>query len=156
MDYKGNIIMSVAEKGCKQVSGKVVRELRKMTASMQLGDDSPLKNIWDEVCVHVQGQESVMWEFYLEVIRGLIRNELKLIDSETEQAMWFQTDQGADWDMNTEWKIQNEEDDIPEKMAVNEDDITEYILNEYILKAAAGWKNKRIEKFLERGMDLDE
>jgi hypothetical protein len=155
MEYRDNIIMAVAEKGCNQVSGKVVRELRKMTAGMQSGDDSPLKNIWDEVCVQMQGQESATWEYYLDVIRDLIRIELKPFDSETEQAIWLQTDQGADWDRDTEWKIQNEEDDIPEKMEVNQEDIIEFILNEYVLKTASDWKNKRIEKFLDREMDLD-
>jgi len=154
MEYRNNIIMSVAEKGCKKVSNKVAGELRKITDGMQSGANSPLKNIWDEVCVQVQGKKSALWEYYLYVIRNLIELELKSMDSETAQAIWLQTDQGADWDMDTESKIQNDEE-VPEKMEVNEDDIVEFILNEYVLKTAAGWKNKRIEKFLDRGMDLD-
>jgi hypothetical protein len=42
---------------------------------------------------------------------------------------------------------------VPE-MEMNPDDIVEFILKEYILKVAADYKNKRIEKFLNSGMDL--
>lgn len=155
MVQRENIIISKAEKACQKISRKVTGELRKMTSGMQSGDDSPLKNIWDEVCVQVQGQESSLWVYYLNVIGELIRVELKLIDPETEQTVWLQTDQGADWDMDIEMKIQNEEE-VPEKIEASEDNIIEFILNEYILKTAADYKNKRIEKFLDQDMDLDE
>ena len=37
----------------------VVRDLQAMKDGLQSGDDSGLANIWDEVCVQVQYQESV-------------------------------------------------------------------------------------------------
>jgi hypothetical protein len=153
MDQKVNIIMTTADKACKQISRKVAGELRKMTDGMQSGAGSPLENIWDEICVQVQEQKSALWEYYLYAIRNLIEIELKSMDSETAQAIWLQTDQGADWDMDTESKILNDEE-VPEKMEVSLDDIAVYILNEYLLKTAAGWKNQRIEKFLDGGMDF--
>ena len=32
----------------------------------------------------------------------------------------------------------------------SEQDLTDYILNSYVLKAAADWKNRRIEAYLDR------
>lgn len=54
MNYKDDIIRHVANEACEEVSAKVVRSLRKMTEGMQSGDDSPLKTVWDEVCVQRQ------------------------------------------------------------------------------------------------------
>lgn len=133
------IITKVALSACKKISGKVVKDLRKMTEGMQSGDDSPLKTIWDEVCVQVQGEQSVMWEFYTETICDLIRRELAGVDVETEQSIWLQTDEGYRWEPDEENQYALEYD---------EDYIIEYILNEFVLKTAADWTNKRIEKFL--------
>ena len=154
MASRENIIIATAEKACKKVSGKVVRQLQKMTDGMQSGDDSPLKNIWDEVCVQVQDQPSEMWEYYIVVMRDLIGIDLEPIDAETKQAIWLQTDESADWEMNLESKA-SEGEEVPEKIEVDDDKLVEFILNEYVLKTAADYKNKRIEKFLMSGKDLN-
>ena len=54
MKYKDKIIQHVAAEACKEISAKTIRALRKMTEGMQSGDDTPLRNIWDEVCVQMQ------------------------------------------------------------------------------------------------------
>jgi hypothetical protein len=155
MVQRENKIIARAEKACNKISGKVIRQLQKMTAGMQSGDDSPLKNIWDEVCVQVQGQESALWDYYLNVIGELIRTELTPVGAETKLAIWLQTDQGADWEMNLESRV-SEGEEVPEKIEVDEDGLIEFILNEYVLKTAADYKNKRIVKFLDGEMDLEE
>lgn len=63
IDYRDRIISGVAKIECLKISRKIIRSLQKMTAGMQSGDGTPLKNIWDEICV--QFQESVMWDAYL-------------------------------------------------------------------------------------------
>jgi hypothetical protein len=47
--------------------------------------------------------------------------------------------------------IKNE---IPDTVESNTDDVIKYIREEYLLKAAANWKNKRIEIFLYSGNEL--
>jgi hypothetical protein len=54
MKYKDKIIQYVATGACKDISAKTIRTLRKMTEGRQSGDDTPLRNIWDEVCVQMQ------------------------------------------------------------------------------------------------------
>ena len=142
MNYKDKIIRSFTESACKKISGKVVRSLQKMTEGMQSGDDTPLKNVWDEICVQVQYEESGMWEIYLETISAFIEDEVKKLNNATKQAIWLQTEEGIDWE------IDNEEGDLSEFYV---DDIVRYILHEFVLSEATKWRNKRIEKYLERG-----
>jgi hypothetical protein len=147
MDYRDKIISDLARKECETLSRKVIRSLSKMTDGMQSGDDTPLKNIWDEICVQVQGEQAVMWDAYLDTIESLILGELVGLDSATKQAIWLQTDEGTDW------SVDNEAQDGREVPIVCED-IAKYILDGFVLSAAADWINKRIEKYLEREMDL--
>ena len=94
-----------------------------MTQGMQSGDDSPLKNVWDDVCVQVQYEETMMWDVYLDTIRSFIEFEEKGYDIEIKQAIWLQTEERIDWAFDNE---QDEEKDIAEYC---EDDIIEYIIN---------------------------
>ncbi|WP_080879233.1 hypothetical protein [Nitrospira sp. ND1] len=146
MNYRDNIIADLARSECETLSRKVIRSLTKMTDGMQSGDDTPLKNIWDEICVQVQGQESVMWDAYLDTIESLILGELVGLDSATKQAIWLQTDDGTDW------SVENEDQDGQDVPIVCED-IAKYILDGFVLLAATNWTNKRIEKYLERELE---
>lgn len=44
----------------------VVRELQQTPHGRQSSDDSGLRNAWDEICIQVQGQWSVLWNVYEE------------------------------------------------------------------------------------------
>jgi len=154
MSYKDKIISACAKKACEKVSRKVIRELREMTEGLQLGDDSSLKTIWDEVCVQVQDQYSGCWNSYLDTIEGIIRRELERLDGETLCCIWLQTDQGSDWETDIECKIDDGEIKGYETEAeYNMDDITQYILGAFVLSAADDYSNKRIEKYLARPSD---
>lgn len=144
MDYKDKIIMWLAEISSKNITNKVIRKLQNMTEDLLSGDDTILKNIWDEVCVQVQYEESYMWEIYELTIKLLVKDEIQNLSIYARQAIWLQTDEGS------EWEIDNENLQI---CNFYEEDIEEYIIKEYILPAAADWTNKRIEKFLEREYD---
>ncbi len=69
-DYRDKIISDLAEAVGKRLGRKVIRSQTKMTDSMQSGDDTPLKNIWDEICVQVQGEQAEMWDDYLNTIQS--------------------------------------------------------------------------------------
>jgi hypothetical protein len=116
-----------------------------MTEGMQSGDDSGLRNVWDEVCVQVQGQESVMWDVYLDTISGIIAGYLSGLDDAVKQAIWLQTNNGMDWEPS------EEEKDTP----YSEEDIADYILTDYLLSSAANWTNDRIEKYNEQSVEFD-
>jgi len=145
MDPRDRIISHIADRECERMSRKVIRILQRMTEGMQSGDDSGLRNVWDEVCVQVQGQESVMWDVYLDTISGIIAGYLSGLDDAVKQAIWLQTNNGMDWEPS------EEEKDTP----YSEEDIADYILTDYLLSSAANWTNDRIEKYNEQSVEFD-
>src|SRR5262245_17782809 len=140
MDYRDEIISEIAKVECERICRGVIHALQRMTDGMQSGDDTPLKNIWDEVCVQVQLQQSFFWDLYLDTIRLVIRPAVQTLDVSRKQAIWLQTSYGIDWVI---------ENDGPEVPPFCEDDIDDYILNDFVLSKAADWRNKRIEEYLE-------
>lgn len=143
MNYRDKIISDLAEAACNRLSRKVIRSLTRMTNGMQSGDDPPLKNVWDEICVQVQGQESVMWDVYSDTIQSRLLEEVTKLDTATKQAIWLQTDESIDW------SVDNEDQEVPSVC----EDIAQYIFDGFVLSAAGNWTNKRIEKYLERGFE---
>jgi len=144
MNYRDKIISDLAEAAGKRLSRKVIRSLTKMSDGMQSGDDTPLKNIWDEICVQVQDEKSGMWDHYLDTIQPIILGEVVELDAATKQAIWLQTDEGIDWSVDNE---DQEDQEVP----IVCEDIAKFILDSFVLSAAADWTNKRIEKYLEKG-----
>jgi len=147
MDPSETIVIAIAERECKRLARRVIRHLQSMKERyMQSGDDSPLANVWDEVCVQVQGQESVMWETYVETLEGIVLGFVAELDPEIKQAIWLQTREGTEWEPKD-----RDHHSIP----WSDDEIAQYVLNDYIMKAAANWTNARIEKCKDQDIEFD-
>lgn len=58
-----------------QISDKIIMEaidaLQKMDSDEMLSGNSGLKNVWEEVCVQVQDEQSFFWDTYVETIESL-------------------------------------------------------------------------------------
>jgi hypothetical protein len=145
MNAADNILSAIANRECKRLAEKVIHHLEEMTDCMQSGDDSPLVNVWEEICTQVQGQESTMWDIYLDTIQQIVLGFVEKLDRETKSAIWLQTQTGE------EWETRRRDDDgvIP----WSDEDIAEHVLHKYVLSAAADYTNARIEKYLEREFD---
>jgi len=115
-----------------------------MTEGMHSGSDSGLKNIWDEICVQLQGQESALREAYVDTVKDVIAKYLAKVNRETREAIWLQTDNGSEWEPH-------EDEAIP----AEDGDTTEYILRDYVLSAASNWTNHRIQKFVAKSLEID-
>jgi hypothetical protein len=175
MEYKDKIIAAVAENACEQVAAKVIKTLRAEKKGLQSDEDSGLTNIWDEICVQMQRQQSETWEMYLDIITGFIESEVGKLDSNIVSSIWLQTDNGKDWDEENQsneeaniighvdpnefYFIQIEprekflDNSIPDSVEYNTEDIANYILDNYILSKAADFTNKRIQKYLDGDYD---
>ena len=141
MDYRDRILWTISHEACELVTMRTIRQLRQSKDSMQSGEDSGLKNLWDEVCVQVQGEESVFWSAYLEHIEAIAEFETSKLSVSTKQAMWLQTECGMGWPSDDE---QNE------ICPYSDNDIALFVVQDYILSAAANYNNKRIRLFLDR------
>lgn len=49
----------------------------------------------------VQGEESAMWDTYLETISIYVDHEVSHLDDFTQQAIWLQTEEGWAWEDDT-------------------------------------------------------
>jgi hypothetical protein len=82
----------------EQILQEVMSGLRQMKFDLMLsGEDSGLKNVWEEVCVQVQLEESFFWDAYLETIEQAIAVRLDELDRAVLLALWSTTDSGWDW-----------------------------------------------------------
>ena len=151
MDDLYEIITVVSEPECKRIARKVVRDLQGMTEGMQSGDDSVLANLWDEVCVQVQGEQSIFWDYYVGLMEGFIEQNASMLSEEILKAIWLQTENGISWRFDLEY---DDEEDKPTYIEFSLEDIVTYIMQDHVLKLAADWNNRRIEKFMERGSDF--
>ena len=164
MIYKDNIISIFADKECEKVCGKTIRELQCMTEGMQSGDDSGLENIWDEVCVQVQFDQSMFWDLYLEVLDNIIMAEVKNLEEHILRAIWLQTDSANDWKIDMEIlqesKINDKLDhsynglveadpdcNLDDQPPYEINEIIYYIRHEYVLAKAGSWSNIRIRRY---------
>lgn len=85
-----------------QVAESAVRDtinrLEKMgRESMQSGDDSGLRNVWEEICDQVQTQYSVFWAIYEETMEGFLYEYVDALDRRSKLAIWSTTEEGWDW-----------------------------------------------------------
>jgi hypothetical protein len=92
MDYRDTIIKGVSDISCNKITGRVIRFFQKMKEGMQSGVDTRLKNVWDEICVNVQEEESILFSCYLDTARKYIHNEVEKLDECIKKTIWIQTD----------------------------------------------------------------
>jgi hypothetical protein len=135
------IVRAVAQKAARRITRKVVASLQKMTDTLS-GDDSKLRNVWDEICAQVQHQDSFYWDAYDETVRGIVRAQLAHLSKDEKEAIWLQTEAGLDWTCKEE---------VDRNAApVCDNEIAEWFVEEYIYDAAKNWSNPRIRAYLDR------
>ena len=107
---------------------------------MQSGQDSVLKNVWDEICVQLQGEESYHWSAYVEVIESFLVPYISQLNSNERNAAWAATSEGWDWFYD--------QSDTEESPPVAEVDIVSHV-SELVLGKGNNWNNIRIRKYLD-------
>jgi hypothetical protein len=140
------IVREVAEKAARRITRKVIGALQKLTNTLS-GDDSELKTVWDEICAQVQLEQSCYWDDYIETVKQIVPVQLEKLAKNEREAMWLQTHNGIDWSC--------EEPEDRDPNPIWDDDIVEWVIDEYVLSEAANWSNERIRAYLERSSMRD-
>ncbi len=144
-----SICRSIVERIAEDIGEKIVcsaiRDLRKMDSGLS-GEDSGLKNAWDEICVQVQGEQSIYWDTYLETIEALIAASVDELPQYQKQALWLVTPEGNDWS--------DEPEDDREPFGICIPDI-EHHLCRALLKKAVDYENRRIRAYLDGDENVD-
>lgn len=145
MEPEKFIIRQFAESMGNIIASNTIKELQKLPAEL-LGVDSGLKNVWEEICVQVQDIDTVFWKEYEYTIATIVLDHFNQLKDHEKTALWFQTQSGKDWLIDTEMeKVKNDNGLAP---LIIVDDIIHYIVGSFILIKAEEWTNKRIDKYL--------
>lgn len=136
-----------------EILNKLVSTFQGMGEDYLLSGDSGLQNVWEEICVQLQGEESADWDLYADTISLYIGMELEKLDAEEKRVLWLTTDAGWSWiyDHDTD-----EEGD--QSAPVDLADITEMLSNQ-LMSRATDFESRNITIFLEGydpGSDEDE
>ena len=148
MTPEDRIVSELAEVVCKRIARQTRMALTKMTDCQLSGEDSPLKNTWEEICVQCQGEESIFRSAYEDTIRGFVRGFVQKLQRFEIEAIWLQTDDACDL---TDEEFERESS-AGKRPAINESSVVDYIIQNHIYPLAGDWSNKRIREFFERDL----
>lgn len=124
-----------------------IRDLQRLQDEyLRLGDDSGLRNVWDEICVQQQLDHSFSWRAYLATIDVFIDDRVEDLKPYELDALWLLTREGDDWD--------NQLEEDRSSYPVFRSDITAYLQGE-VLSQAVNWNNERITRYRERRYGWD-
>jgi hypothetical protein len=113
-----------------RVARRVVRKLIHLTDT-QSGDDSGLINVWEEICVQVQVEQSVLWDAYDMTAYQIVEAEVKALPAPEvlRLSQWFSGDEETD--------------------EYSSEDVSAQLLKS-VYTLAANWSNRRIRAYMER------
>lgn len=146
MTPEDRIVSELAEVVCKRIARQTRMALTKITDCQLSGDDSPLANTWEEICVQCQQEKSYCWSAYEETISVLVRGFVQKLQRCEIEAIWLQTADACDMTDEEYERIHQP----GERPAINESSVVDYIIDQHIYTLADGWSNKRIRKYIDR------
>lgn len=137
----------LARDATRRITRRVIRTLQGLRDDhLQAGFDSGLRDVWDEICVQAQEEESPMWQTYLNLVEVTATRHLDGVPPTQLHAMWVESKEG-------QWWLTMEYDDLPEsekgELIYLLDDVAEY-LRDQVINVACDWSNARISRYLER------
>lgn len=68
----------------------------------ELRGDPKLQTVWDEICVQVQGEESLFWNAYVQHLEQHFERQIEELETYELRALWLQTLDGEMWWSETE------------------------------------------------------
>jgi len=142
---------NVADNAATVVADAAQAELMRSKHTLS-GDDSNLKNTWEEICVQVRGERSYFWEAYESAMRDAVLCVLLFLDRNVLETLWLHTDDG--WDLRYGLEAEQEEGLTsrpgygPPDIPVNDEAIARDIIANHLLTRACNYSNSRIEEFL--------
>lgn len=73
---ESNILSELIDKHIQTIVNKVVFQIRRLPKDAMIsGDDSGLKNMWDELCVQVQDNHFQNWNLLDDFVEGICKDK---------------------------------------------------------------------------------
>lgn len=141
-----NIAKSLSDHLCKKITSKTIRWMQGFPTTLDMGY---LKNLWDDVCYEIQGEESYSWSYYNDMIISNVASLLEGQEDYEVNAIWMQSDefyyQLSELESDGILKDSQYE---PINLSCYIHDISRYITEEYIYQQAESWRNDRLRQVL--------
>jgi hypothetical protein len=115
------------------------------------GDDSRLRNVWEELCVQLQSEEGFGFAAYEETVRAIIEGCVQELPRYVVTALWLRTRAADDWRDRDGYTRFDQDRHLP----ICDDDVVQYVLAEYVYPLGNDWSNARIRDFLDPTGPLD-
>lgn len=115
-----------------------MRVLDRMRDCLLSGDDSVLVSVWEEICVQVQGEQSLHWAAYDETAYRVVELEVGRLPRPVVVALWLETIPGENW------LCEQEDQDASPPYCI--DEVAEHVLG-IVYRMASDWSNRRIRAF---------
>lgn len=153
-----SILAQEARQIAQQLVESWVRQLQRQKRNSNMlhsPEDSGLENLWDEICVQVQGEHSLFWELEQEYLYQLIYHQLEKRCTQNQlRILWLQTSPFEDF--FEEWCREQEDAQrnnpgqhfgpaFPQSYCL--EDVAQWCLDQ-LLTAAVNYENKRINEYL--------
>ena len=126
----------------KTCARRVMKALRAITELQVSGDDSGLKNTWEEICVQVRDERFFSWSIHEDLMIRMVQGEVEALREHQLHAAWLCTKPGEDW------QYTDEED--REEPTTDKDEVVQWIYEAHLIPLADRFTNKRIEAYLDR------
>jgi hypothetical protein len=139
---ESGIVRALAGQVSQRLTRKVISYLQSRNGTLLSAEDSIPLNTWDEICVQVQYEQSLVWDAYDETVRSFLQAYVDELPHHEQDALWLQTPQGDDWNYK--------DADKRELYPVCGHEIVDYLLHEYVYAEAGRWTNARIRAFIDR------
>ena len=141
------LLLALSSYHVDQISSRVIEQLESVNEDNFLlsGDDSGLKNTWEEICVQAQGEGSFHWNVYEEVIGNFIVSELE------KQPAAIQILLSYVGSIDSEFEYREDEDPyvIFQEAAIKE-------VTDHIMMTAGYYENENISRYLDGDFSDDE
>lgn len=139
------IIQDLAKGICRRIAHRAKRELQAMKAHGLSGEDSGLRNTWDEICVQLQDEGSIFWDAYEHTVQSVVARQVDQLAPSECQAVWLQTPAAEEW-AEGDHDSRGADPVLPEE-------VVDYIVQEFVFVEAGNWTNPQIRAYLERPSD---
>ena len=158
MDYR-HPLLKLLRRHASAIGARIARatarDLKLYRDNLPSGPDSGLKNVWEEICVQVQGERSFFWDEYRHIAMTHITHRVDALPDIKRRMFWAGSPDGMMWiDEHEEAKYAPPVpgDDVP---TGDTDDVANWLFDDYLVPLADDYRNRRIERFLERESDFD-
>lgn len=158
MDYRHPLLKLLRQHASAigvRIAKATARDLKKYEDDLPSGPDSGLKNVWEEICVQVQGERSFFWDEYRNIAMTHITHRIGALPDIKRRLFWAGSLEGMVWIDEREdagYSSSASDDSVP---TGDTDDLANWLFDDYLVPLADDYRNRRIERYLERESDFD-